>query len=367
MNLIRYVGAVRLLLVAAALLVVSSSNTLWGQTPNLGFEPIDVGASKNWRLFGGAEALFLRADFASNPAFFTNSTATDFDFGFSASPRVWFGVECMNGGGIFGRWFRFSDSANTQGSGNSTSATGNPLNVALRTLPTSFGPNFRTGQPNVTGNTSDMQVVSSLSINNWDLPLSYALERNGWQIKGEFGVRYTDILQIYRASSNSVISGTQDYSFMGNTTATPFQQSSISSDDSRQSFQGFGPLLGLEITRRLGNPNWGIFGGVRGAVVYGESTLNQSFNSSGQLVVGTPNVGVTSNFNSSTGSVQRDWKVVSVLELDLGVLWSRPVGNGIIFVRPALNSQSYFNAGRATAFDGDFHLLGASITVGWNY
>jgi hypothetical protein len=57
-----------------------------------------------------------------------------------------------------------------------------------------------------------------------------------------------------------------------------------------------------------------------------------------------------------------------VLELELGLEWTRPIGRGAEFVlRPAAVAQLYLDGGNASSASGNFGLYGFLLSGGIRY
>src|SRR5262245_54212539 len=104
--------------------IISRSEALPESSPAVDDSHQDTDGGRGWHLFGGADALYLRPYFSSNPAFSlvrTNSNDTttagavsstrvinqgsinstpEFDYEFTGAPRLWLGVESECGVGF---------------------------------------------------------------------------------------------------------------------------------------------------------------------------------------------------------------------------------------------------------------------------
>src|SRR5262245_49658667 len=115
--------------------IISRSEALPESSPAVDDSHHDNDGGRGWHLFGGADALYVRPYFSSNPALAiattkSNSTITagpvtatvlgfqgslrsnpEFDYEFTGAPRLWLGVESECGVGFRARFFRFDQNA----------------------------------------------------------------------------------------------------------------------------------------------------------------------------------------------------------------------------------------------------------------
>jgi hypothetical protein len=321
-------------------------------------------------IYAGVGIYILRPFFTNNPATTTTgstsnfggtssvstfaSSASDFRYDYTVSPRLWLGYSGASGLGARVSWWRFDQTATAD------------------TFHQNAGTNFTTItagglSSSPFGSTTDFLAVKNrLFLDVWDFDITQRWQgKNGWLLGGG-GVRYLHISQSYNASL------TETPSSFGTTFGGAFHASN--------NFDGAGPTLFLEGHRRVGGSGFGVYANARGAVLFGSGrqtslTLN-TFSSS--FVPGT----TTTFSNLSFVQASHD-PVLPVVEGELGVEWLGQRGNYTPFFRVGVVGMNYWNVGSATAagtspfgFPGggssgasnsNLGFLGVSLTTGISF
>jgi hypothetical protein len=330
----------------------------------------------------GAGAYFIKPRFSSNPAFLVTNTANpvftnqqDFSYEFSVSPRAWLACTNPDGFGLRAQWWQFDQSAqgtsllNTDSLG-ATISSPQTLGLGL-TSPTPFPPNVATGAPPTllaAGVGPDLLTFDSrLKMNVWDFEGTKSVLSGPWCCLLSAGARYAFISQSYSAAR------------IGNTVTIPqaiVDQGNIEdfnvlvnhdSFESANSFNGAGPTVSLEIHWQVPKTQLGIYGTVRGTVLFGDRTT-QSFSSKNVSGTGTDSttsaVAFTFNNSSFNGSkVQRE-DTIPVGEFEAGMEWGGPKG---LFLKAAVVGQEWGDIGNASGGDANLKLFGLSFGGGVNF
>jgi hypothetical protein len=343
-------------------------------SPTISSPPEDRKGDGGWHFYGGAEALLLRPYFSSNPALTVTSTAItgtgalnateDLDYEFDLAQRYWIGAHIDEGLGVRGRWLRLDYSADPRISANAadvtrvTTATSTAIGGAAVT-------NAFLGTSTVGGVTSPVGTGQVLSVNGgleldvWDAEFTATCRRGCWELTTFAGARYTYLEQSYLAISPGV---PNTDGIDGVVVGTDVTRGVL---QSRQTFNGAGPTLGLEALRQVGDSGFSLYGSGRGAVLFGRGRQQTTFNTATAIdpLTGAPPIGF--DFVSVTN--EEGFDVLSVAELELGVQWGRKVGDFEVFVRPSVVSHFYFDGGSSSSRSGDFGLFGGALAAGLRY
>jgi hypothetical protein len=201
-----------------------------------------------------------------------------------------------------------------------------------------------------------LTASSRLLVDTWDAEATFATQWGncGFLISG--GGRYLHTAQIYEATAPGMF-----VTIPGAPGVRTFTDASVLS---RRTFTGGGPTVALDALHRLGQSHLSLFGSGRASLLYGCS--RQSIETTRFQILETPTVSLqqTSISNvSNSGS-----RLLSVLELELGLEWTRPIGRGAEFVfRPAAVAQLYLDGGNASSNSGNFGLYGGMLSGGFRY
>jgi len=192
---------------------------------------------------------------------------------------------------------------------------------------------------------------SSLRINAYDFEAIYDIKGCTYSLLFSGGVRYLHMAQRYDQFLLNTVT-------VGYNTATETSQLDFLHD-----FNGVGPTAAFQAHRTLGATRLALFGEVRGSLLVGTARRTLAF----QEVVDDPGgIGGGSQARSALALASQT-RVLSVLELEVGLEYARRIGCSDLFVRGALVDQTYFGAGNASRQDGDLGLFGAQVSVGVNY
>jgi hypothetical protein len=265
----------------------------------------------------------------------------DFHYGLSASPLLTFGYESEDGFGFRGRWFRFDQIAGVTVLNRlpANAPPGETIQVASAAITTAqtFGNQlfsvvsaFQPG-PNV------VTFGSRLLVENWDLEATQAFDHGTWRLQLASGARYTHLAQNYGASNTGPNFGS----------AGLFEVAVRSG----HSFNGVGPTVAVEASRRLGNSGLSVYGSARGAVLFGSGRQHTT----------------TNNFGEIIDSSSRHQDLLPMLDAEVGVEYGREAGVFYPFLRAGFVGQTYFGAGSAASEDGNLGLIGLSLTVGTRF
>lgn len=298
-------------------------------------------------LTAGAGFYYLKPHFDNNPAFAvfaaTNGgvaqTETDFSYDCSFSPVIWLGVASEGGLGFRMRWFHFQQSADplaastTDSTGATHIRSAAPLGLNIDSDRTILVDPNRVGGAN-------FAFTTSLQLDVWDFEADQALDFGYWTMLFSGGLRYAHLAQNYNAfllaNATNVNNGNL-FNESGGIT-------------SGHSFNGAGPTIALEVTRKLGDSGFAVYAGARGAVLFGRSKQDSFRNllatrttPSGTTVRDGP----TTNDSAQTSHEQ----TLPVTELEVGVNWSRDVGRTNLFFQTAFVGHNWWGAGNGANND----------------
>jgi len=254
----------------------------------------------------GAGGAYLFPYFSSNPAFFTSTAVgartvnnqQNFGTTGNGAPVAFISYTLDSGLGIQSNYFSFHNS-------NSQNATFNGAASLTDPAGTLFG---------TPANKAFANAYSELNmlVINLELTQKWVFGNCMWMRIGA-GVEYAHIDQNY--ALNLFNGGT------GNTASTI-----------NHGFTGWGPTISLEIHRRLGDTDFGVYGTARGTLLFGSVDQNYQFISTNAPVQGSSN----SNL------------VMPVGELELGVEWGHCWGRLRVYGQLGVNGQIWGNGGNAS-------------------
>jgi hypothetical protein len=330
------------------------------------------GSSGGGHLDAGLELLVIRPYWDSNPAatastFTTTTTApfsstttteqVNFDYPYTANPRLWLGYVTDSGLGVRVTWFEFEQSSRT-------AVLGLPSAPAANSSSTVTAPNFGgtlgglTSSASVTnfggvvsGVPAAEAVGSNLRLQSWDFEATGSYRSGCFSAEGSAGVRYAHLSQNFAALGIS------------NDVGGVVGSSTTSLALSGHNFNGAGPTLAVTLSQHLGDSGLGFYGMGRGAVLFGNKhgtavSSSVTTDATGAVTTGPFN----SQFhNDSLGTI-------GVGEAEIGLEFSRKMGEGAsLFVRAGIDGQIWIGAGNATSETGNLGLFGYTFTVGVNY
>ena len=315
---------------------------------------------------GGAAIYFLRPYFQDNQAFTTSTglttanrsrVTTDFDWNYSTSPLFWLGYQFQNGWGVRTRFFYFDQGSNSPATSLAAAVAASSEIRPPAQLPDLdlVVPRTGLGSPGVLlgrGLGVDRLLYNSgLRINAYDFEAIYDIRGCTYSLLFSGGVRYLYMAQRYDQLLRNTVT-------VGYNTATEMSQL-----DFLHNFTGVGPTAALQAHRTLGATRLALFGDVRSSLLAGTARRTLAF----QQVVDDPGgIGGGSQTRSAAATASQT-RVLSVIELEVGLEYTRHIRCADLFARGALVDQTYFGAGNASRQEGNFSLFGAQVSVGVNY
>jgi len=320
----------------------------------------DQGDSDGIHFNGGASLIFFIPRFESNPAFTattihlaspgginaTTRRIQEFSYDFAASPRVWIGVELEDGLGARVRWWNFNESAKTLQEANPPIPLGSPTTVSLISsmspllaimTPSSFPAVTSVQTQGIPARPDFLQFTNDLSLNVCDFEATFSdLHVGRWSFLASGGVRYAHVIQRYSAQA------------VGNVPQVQV---------SGESFDGLGPLLGVEARRTLGIAGLSGYGAMRFAALYG-SDKRVSYGLNLGLL---PPLALTATDDASSRQ-----RFLPVFDLELGVEWSHDLGPAKLLVQLAMLAEAW-PTGSGSSGNGNMGLFGIAASTGFNY
>jgi hypothetical protein len=308
----------------------------------------------------GVDALFLAPRFQSNPAYYVQTFAPtgfgptastrridEFSYDVSASPRLWLAfADAETGFGFRTRWFLFDQSAKGKEITNPGLAAGGAQTASLVT---SVSPMLSIGTPvtapavnsvRIPGAATDDRLAfgSRLRLQQWDFDATLGdLVYGPWTVTAFGGARYAHLSQGYSAFLAGAVPQSLEFG---------------------QSFVGWGPTAGVEFRRGFAGTGLAAFGSMRYSALLGTTNASEFGANIGLIPTGG---GLTLHDDATTRRA-----VLSVVDLELGGEWVRPLGRGELMFRPAVVAFLY-NGGSGTSVFGDFGLIGVSVTTGLRF
>jgi hypothetical protein len=275
-------------------------------------------------IVGGAELLYLKPHFGSNPAFLTHIDngniddhfQTEFSHDYQAAPRAWIGYQAPGKVGVRGRYFDFdsqSDSpsiSDTRGLGPGTAnfvvQTAAPGGLGFLSTGTAAAP-------------TTLNFASGLDLQTFDLEATWNMDAGPWHCLLSGGLRYAEVNQFYTANQ---------------VTAAGVINSII---DSRSTFDGVGPTVAAESRVPVGDGGFSLYGNGRASLIFGDAKQNVN-----ALVI--PD-GLRPNFTNNFSSQD----TMPIAELELGVEWRQELVGQSWYVQGGVVAQTYFGVGNASS------------------
>jgi hypothetical protein len=329
----------------------------------------DVDGSSGGHLDAGFELLVIRPYFDSNqaatvsrstsnpPTFTTTATTTEqlnFDYPYTANPRLWLGYVTDGGLGFRVSWWQFEQSSRTAALALSGGLPANTSVVVTSPLVlgnlsnTVFIPGTPAGAAAPVGVPAAEAITSSIRLQVWDFEATGSWHSGCFSAEGSAGVRYAHLSQNFASA------------------ATQANEAGIGSSEtsllaSGHNFNGAGPTLAAELRQHLGDSGLGLYAIGRGAVLFGNK------HATGILATETiPAVGAVTTFSNQFHNDELG--TIGVGEAELGVEYSLRMGNAAsLFVRAGIDGQLWIGAGNATSTTGNLGFFGYTFTVGVNY
>jgi Legionella pneumophila major outer membrane protein precursor len=250
-------------------------------------------------LYGGAELVLLKPHLGSLGGSLGSGPTTmlmpEFDYG--ASPRLWLGYETPGGVGLQATYWNFDHS---------------------------------TSMPDPFGGVATIGLGLQAQTLDLDASVRGCLEQTELQFLG--GLRYGKLnLDL---SLTDISAGNQD---VGGELAAQFE--------------GFGPTVGLNVRRPFGCRGFALTGGLRGAWLYGDTSLALS---------------QTQPRTRPLVSVVAEDHMMQVWETRVGLDWTRTLSSGSqLFARVALEAQAWEWAPVAFLIHEDIGFVGPTFALGF--
>jgi len=302
-------------------------------------------------LVGGVGLYLIQPYFESNLAYGIQATSrtpqntvarsnrrVDIGQQMEIAPLIWLGYISESGLGGRARWWYFRQ--NSQQVEAASLSTDSPTFIGASAAPLGL---------QVFANPSQALAVSSkLEVQVFDVEAMQNLQACRWDFLIAGGLRFGHIGQSYDALA--FIPG----------------RALIDSVTSSTSFTGVGPTIALEARRPLSDTALSLFASTRGSLLFGSSEQNA----------------VLASQNSSGRDHHN--RALLIGELEVGVEYSRTVGESRFFGQVALVGQNWFGAGSASRSsintvpggnfvgvgyveDSDIGFLGIALRMGMNY
>ncbi|HUG89373.1 MAG TPA: Lpg1974 family pore-forming outer membrane protein [Planctomycetaceae bacterium] len=279
--------------------------------------------------FGGFEFAWLRPRFSDNTAIVVDppdgNVVLPFDYDFETTPRVWLGYVNEDGFGVQARYWQFDGQADSR---TFSPDADNPLASVFVALPgSSFVGNAFAG----IGET--FVAEHDLELHVLDLEMVQRWQWRRMLLLGSLGARYVRMDQEFQGTA---------------LTAAGVIDEMIRHD---HSFEGFGPVAGLQIIRPLGQRGFGVYGNIRGSILFGDQDVT------------------ITQIKLAGADVQRHTRsgdeVLAIGEIGFGVQYARTLRNNAEgFVRFGYESQIWWDAGGPINTDGNMGLEGFALSFG---
>jgi hypothetical protein len=280
--------------------------------------------------FGGFEFAWLRPRFSDNTSIIVDPLPDDnfaqpFDYEFETSPRIWLGHVNENGFGLQVRYFQFDGEADDR---SFSPDANNP--VAFIEV---YGAGGNISRNAFAGVGETLTVTHDVELHVFDLEAVQRWEWNRMLLMGSFGARYVRMDQDMLATA---------------ITAAGVLDEMVDHD---HSFEGFGPVVGLQLTRSFGGSGLGVYGNVRGSILFGDQD---------QTIVEIKNAGANVGTDVHNGD-----EVMAIGEISFGLQYARELRRGAQgFVRVGYESQIWWDAGSAIDTTSNMGLEGFTLGFG---
>jgi len=291
-------------------------------------------------LVGGIDVALLKPHFTHNPAYTVVETVGgvdrtdqhDFRWNHELAFSAWFGYVGPYGFGGRIHWRLFDDDADRR-------------SVTVQPGQTIFGANsYLNGGlgSDIPGET--MILNSSLYVAAWDFEMTQNLHFGCTSVVLAGGVRYAKVRQQFSTllvDDADIVVGLQE---------------------GRHRFKGAGPTVAVEAYRSLGCSSLTLYGTGRVSLLYGDVDYQNFFEGRTD-----PSI-LEADVSSKT--------LLSVLEAEVGLEWSKQMGGSRMFGQLGLRGEAWLGGGNASnaavdAIDGvkvtDFGLIGVVLRLGVDY
>jgi hypothetical protein len=319
-----------------------------------------------------AGVYFLQPHFESNPAFIlirqqtvggvTSAMTSTPNLGYDATfaPRLSLTVAGESGLGLRTNWWHFDEDShvvaavNRDSTLNTLITTPQLVGVPGFTSPGSVARKFHVFEDAITAS-------SHLGTHVWDWEVTKELHLSRWWLGLAGGVRYaylTEGYQALRVNSGSGTSGTSKVVVLADTDLV----------QTGHNFSGAGPTAALETRYPLGDSGFSLYGLGRGSVLFGRNRT-QSFqvNIESQQTIPKKGATVTSSSTTTFRGANGHNDVLTLVDLEIGLEWSRQIGHARFFLQTGLVGSLWADAGNATSDRGDFWFFGMNLTAGISF
>ena len=260
---------------------------------------------------GGAEAVFLQRYYHNNLAVQNRTDDQQFIYDFQVSPRFWLGYENEDGLGVRARYWGYDETSSVSSAGGNVIITGINYFIGV-------------GAP----------VSDRLRAFTLDGEVTQKTCLGSWQVEFGGGLRG---LSMY-----------QDTRMVSDVDLPVYSVGSINSE-----FDGAGPTLSIEAKRPIGCNGFALLGNARGSYLFGSRTRIEATD-----VIGNTNA-------SSRHFESRHTDTLSIGEIQLGIEWSRCLGNGShLAIQGLWEGQLWTGAGGPWGSQDDLGLMGFALSVG---
>ena len=249
-----------------------------------------------------------------------------FQYGYELSPRVYFGFKSESGMGVRASFWGYDEG----GTGRTLTADGTNL-IGAHVVSTMFPSNI------FAGNFGDQLTASDyLQTKIVNLVGTYETEMNGILVNGAAGLRYAKLNQGFNA------------------TVTDVGNNFVSNLNWLRRFEGMGPCIMVDASKRLGDTRFAAFAQGGGSLLFGQKTLRRDV-----INDQTPNAFIPPFLRLDDAD-----EVVGIGELNFGLEWGGMFANGYcLSVRGLYEGQLWAESGAPTLGFLGFEGLGFQIEI----
>ncbi|MCH7989417.1 MAG: hypothetical protein IID46_09765 [Planctomycetes bacterium] len=277
-------------------------------------------------LSGGFEVVWLKPHFSEDTAFvisdMTDFQSIAFDNEYELTPRVWLAHTWENGFGVRLRYWNYDKNAIDQ----------------KFLIPAGFDAEARIAVDDsqgfnafADGDAGELMLAKhGLELHTLDLEMTNQFCLMNSQVVVSGGLRYLSLRNVYRVAAIAPDLSVSE-SMLHN-----------------QRFEGFGPMLAMEVNRPLGDSGLSLYTNLRGAILFGDATQKILDERAGA---------------SPTSFRQNDSdKQIAIGELGIGVRYSL----GVWYLQGGWEGQLWTDAGGPIRNTGDLGFQGFSLNFGFN-
>jgi hypothetical protein len=288
-------------------------------------------------VYGGYEFGWLQPRFSENVSVVvqrpSGNEARAFDHSFELSSRVWVGIENARCNGFRAGYWNLDTEAPTQVT--FATATASPLSLTM----IGAGGNLSRTATAILGDA--MTSNHHLEMRTIDIEGTHRIRFSRTEVLGAFGLRYAKMHQRAHAVATD-----------GTGTLTELVCQDVD-------FEGFGPTLAVDTTRRLfaNHPflcRLSCYTKARGSIVMGTQLQ--------EIVL------VTGGGATLAEDAHRQDDFLPIAEIAGGLQWAaQPLGPGLWTVRTGYRAESWFGTGGPVDADGNLGLHGMLLSIAANW